>query len=110
VPDNKLFSRSFAFVSIAEGFSFLLLLSVAMPLQFAAHAMTPVMIMGWVHGLLFIAYVLLTLIGRTRLAWSGRRSLWILAMAVLPTGAFFAERSVRAELSAVAQAARPLAA
>lgn len=110
MPDKSLFSRFFVYVSLAEGVSFLLLLLVGMPIQFAGHELTPMRIFGTVHGLLFIAYVLLALDGRNQFKWTIKRTLWVLVMAVLPTGAFFAERSVRAELAAAARVAQPVAA
>jgi integral membrane protein len=110
VPDKSLFARSFLPVSLAEGVTFLLLLCVAMPLKYAANLPIAVMIMGTVHGLLFIAYVVLALDGRAQLGWTAKRFLWVLIMAVLPTGAFFAERSVKAELVGAARAAEPVAA
>jgi integral membrane protein len=100
MPDKSLFSRYFVYISLAEGVSFLLLLTVGMPIQFGTGDLVPMRIFGTVHGLLFIAYVLLALDGRNQLKWAGKRTLWVLVMAVLPTGAFFAERSVRAELAA----------
>jgi integral membrane protein len=103
------FLRLFVPVSLAEGVSFLILLGVAMPLQIVGHHQLPVQIFGMVHGLLFIAYVMITAYGHTRRKWTGKRLAWILVMSVLPTGAFFAERSVRNEAVA-APVAEPVAA
>jgi integral membrane protein len=102
------FSRLFIPVSLAEGVSFLILLLVGMPLQIVGHQQAPVMIFGMLHGLLFIAYVLIATYGYLQRKWTGRRLVWILVMSVLPTGAFFAERSVRNETVAQA-AAEPVA-
>jgi integral membrane protein len=110
VPEKNLFTRYFVPVSLAEGVTFLLLLCVAMPLKYAANLPIAVMIMGTVHGLLFIAYVLLALDGRNQFGWTAKRFLWVLIMAVLPTGAFFAEKSVKAELAGAALAAEPVTA
>jgi integral membrane protein len=110
VPDKSLLTRSFLPVSLAEGISFLLLLCVAMPLKYAANMPGAVSIMGMVHGLLFIAYVLLALFARYQLGWSAKRFLWVVVMSVLPTGAFFAERSVKAELAGAARTSEPVAA
>ena len=110
MADKSLFTRYFLPISLAEGISFLLLLCVAMPLKYAANLPVAVMIMGMVHGLLFIAYVLLALDGRNQLSWSAKRFGWVFVMAVLPTGAFFAERSVKAELVGISAAAEPVAA
>jgi integral membrane protein len=91
------FTRLFIPVSLAEGVSFLILLGVAVPLQIVGHHQAPVQIFGMLHGLLFIAYVMITAWGHTQRKWTGKRLGWILLMAVLPTGAFFAERSVKNE-------------
>ena len=98
------FTRLFIPVSLAEGVSFLILLLVAMPIQIVGHDQTPVKIFGMLHGLLFIAYVMITAYGHTQRKWAGKRLAWVLLMAVLPTGAFFAERSVKNEAAAGAPA------
>ena len=102
------FTRLFIPVSLAEGVSFLVLLLVAVPLQIVGHHQAPVQIFGMLHGVLFIAYVMIAAYGHTQRKWTGRHLAWILVMAVLPTGAFFAERAVRNE--AVPAAAEPVAA
>lgn len=94
------FTRLFVPVSLAEGVSFLILLCVAMPLQIAAHHQLPVQIFGMLHGLLFIAYVMIAAYGHTRRKWTATRLAFILVMSVLPAGAFFAERSVLREAAA----------
>ena len=103
---RDLFVRLFVPVSLAEGISFLILLFVAVPLQIAGHGgLVP--IMGPVHGVLFIAYVMVAAWGHTQRKWTGKRLAWVLVMSVLPAGAFFAERSVKNE--AVAPAREPVA-
>jgi integral membrane protein len=102
------FSRLFIPVSLAEGVSFLILLLVAMPLQIVGHHQAPVQIFGMLHGLLFIAYVLIATYGYLQRKWTPKRLVWVLVMSVLPTGAFFAERSVKNETVAQA-AAEPVA-
>jgi integral membrane protein len=104
------FGRYFLPVSLAEGVSFLVLLCIAMPLKYAAGLPITVTITGTVHGLLFIAYVVLALHGWRQQRWSIKRVVWVLVMSVLPTGAFFAERSVRAELAVAPASAEPIAA
>ncbi|MFU8805455.1 MAG: DUF3817 domain-containing protein [Bradymonadaceae bacterium] len=48
----------FRVIAISEGISFLLLLGVAMPLKYIAGQPSMVTWVGWIHGLLFILYVL----------------------------------------------------
>ena len=49
-------------------------------------------ILGPVHGLLFIAYVVLALNLRTREGWSPRTTVLVLLGAVLPFGGFVVHR------------------
>lgn len=101
----KALSR-FRWISLAEGISFLLLF-VAMYFKHIAHASygdSLVMIFGMTHGVLFVAYCVLGFEARARAHWSiGRAGLALLA-AILPTGALFFERSVRAEARALTDA------
>jgi integral membrane protein len=99
-------SRLFLPVSLAEGTSFLVLLLIAMPLKYFANLPQAVMVVGMLHGLLFIAYVILALLVRNELSWSFRRLSWVIVLSVLPAGAFFAERSTKVE--ALAAAAEPV--
>ncbi|MBI1342073.1 MAG: DUF3817 domain-containing protein [Terrimonas sp.] len=55
---KKTFSN-FRKVAIAEGVSFLFLLMVAMPLKYFAHLPKAVTIAGGIHGILFIAFIIL---------------------------------------------------
>ena len=46
-------------VGIAEGISFLVLLGIAMPLKYFLHQPMAVTIFGWIHGILFVAFLFL---------------------------------------------------
>jgi integral membrane protein len=48
----------FRIIGIAEGISFLVLLGIAMPLKYYAGYPMAVKYTGWIHGLLFILYVI----------------------------------------------------
>ena len=49
-------------------------------------------VLGPLHGLLFIAYVLLALNLAPRAGWSAKTTLWVLAAAVIPFGGFVVDR------------------
>jgi integral membrane protein len=55
---KKIFSW-FRKVAFAEGVSFLVLLFIAMPLKYLAHIPMAVTIVGGLHGVLFVAFVIL---------------------------------------------------
>jgi len=79
-------------VSLLEGASLLVLLGVAVPLKYLAHLPGPVRVVGMVHGLLFVAYCVLLLQNTIARDWSVRKAALGLLLAVLPFGAFYAER------------------
>ncbi|TDN36048.1 DUF3817 domain-containing protein [Hymenobacter sp. UV11] len=79
-------------VSILEGASLLVLLGIAMPLKYLAHEPAAVRVVGMVHGVLFVAYVLLLIQNAFAQRWSiGKAGLGLL-LSVVPFGAFWAER------------------
>jgi len=71
-----------------EGASFLALLGIAMPLKYLAGEPTPVLVVGWIHGLLFILYVVAIARAKIALSWSPVRTAGALAASVLPFGPF----------------------
>jgi integral membrane protein len=81
----------FRWVAIAEATSWLLLI-VATVVKYTAHAPVGVKILGPIHGVLFIAYVLLALNLRSTLRWPNRTLAIVLADAILPAGGFIVAR------------------
>jgi integral membrane protein len=56
-------------IAIAEGISFLVLLFIAMPLKYFANSPMTVTIVGGLHGVLFVAFIVLTWMVRKSLVW-----------------------------------------
>ena len=73
-------------VSLIEGVSWLLLLFVAMPLKYIADLPMAVKIGGWVHGVLFMWFVLQWQSTRLELDWPARRSIRSFVSALVPFG------------------------
>lgn len=84
--------RRFRVIAIAEGISFLLLLGIAMPIKYVMHQPLAVKYMGWMHGLLFIAYIITAVPLFSRLKWPMERLYGVILAAVLPFGTFVLER------------------
>ena len=75
-----------------EGISFLLLLLVAMPLKYVWGWPWAVKVVGWAHGVLFVAFGL-SLVGVWRAQrWSLMRLVVFFAAAFIPLGPFLADR------------------
>jgi integral membrane protein len=83
--------KTFRYVALAEAVSFLVLL-VAAVIKRTEDAPGGVTVMGPIHGLLFLAYVVLALNIRESLGWSTKTTALVLLGAVLPFGGFVVER------------------
>jgi len=86
-------------IGFAEGISYLLLLFVAMPLKYAAGLPLAVRIVGTLHGVLFILYVVAALRAACSRKWPFLRLLEALIASLYPFGTFVFDRKLRAELS-----------
>ena len=79
--------QNFKYVALAEATTFLLLLASSV-LKRTADFDTGVTILGPIHGLLFIAYVVMVFNLREPMAWSNKVTFWIHVGAVLPFGGY----------------------
>jgi integral membrane protein len=91
----------FRLVAFAEGGSFLALLFVAMPLKYLVGLPLAVRIVGSIHGVLFIAFVLALIRAGTAHHWPFHRWLLAFVSSILPFGTFVFDRSLRREIAAV---------
>jgi len=94
--------QTFRVVALTEATSFLLLL-VASVLKRTADAEIGVTILGPIHGVLFVAYVLIALNLKAEQQWSAKETGYILLGAVVPFGGYAVDRWLaRREYSPVA--------
>jgi len=82
----------FKYLAIAEGYSFLLILFVTMPLKYIGGIGLPNTVVGMAHGFLFMAYVVVAIVVAQQLKWSFKTMLIVIAMSVVPFGTFWMER------------------
>jgi integral membrane protein len=87
--------RRLRLVSAPEAVSFLLLLVCSVLKRTTDFNAVPVM--GAVHGILFILYVLFWLDAWNRTKWPLKTAALYFVLSVLPTGGFFAERMLKRE-------------
>lgn len=81
--------RAVRAIALAEGLSFIALL-ICMVFKYAGPK-NPigVSIVGWIHGLLFLAYIVIFLMARGRHGWSWVRTGLYLLAAFIPFAPFF---------------------
>ena len=84
--------KQFKMIAIIEGWSFMLLLLIGMPLKYYAGIPLPVKLLGWMHGVLFVAYAALLLNVWLKCGWSFMKALLALAVSFIPLGTFWFER------------------
>jgi integral membrane protein len=82
-------------VGFIEGFSFLLLLFIAMPMKYVWGNPVLVKYVGMGHGILVIAFLLLLLMVFEREKWSLNMYIAGLAAAILPFGTFVYDRKLK---------------
>jgi len=86
-------------VGIAEGISFLVLLLIAMPLKYYFGLPIMVKIVGWLHGVLFIAYMGAVLMAIKPMRWNWFSILVALAASLIPVGTFVLDKSLKKRLN-----------
>lgn len=82
-----------------EGTSLLLLLLVAMPLKHALGWGTGSRVLGSVHGLVFMMFVLALIRSSSERGWPRRRFWWAILMSMIPGGTFVLDRAWRRTLA-----------
>ena len=77
-----------------EGWSFLLLLLVAMPLKYVWGFPKAVSVVGMAHGVLFMLYLVVAIHTALDRNWPWRRTALVLVASVLPAGPFIVDAKI----------------
>ncbi len=79
---------------LVEGISFLVLLFVAMPLKYFADRPALTEIVSPIHGLLYIGYIVVTVLLARTWHWSPPRTVGVMLAGTIPFLSFWVERRV----------------
>ena len=82
----------FKIVSFLEGVSYILLLFVGVPLKYWAGNAFLVKFLGMPHGLLFLAYIVIALLIRSRMKWNFQTTFIVLIASLIPFGTFYTSK------------------
>jgi len=86
-------------IGIYEGISYLILLFIAMPLKYLAEIPKAVTYVGWLHGLLFVLFMIaLTYVWMT-VKWKFKKVIFAFAAALVPFGTFYLDKKLKQENS-----------
>jgi integral membrane protein len=100
MPIKKKLDR-FLKTGLAEGLSFVILLTIAMPLKYMANMALPVRIVGMLHGVLFIMYTLYLLQAAIAYKWTIAKTAAAFFLSFIPMGTFFLESLLRKEIKSI---------
>ena len=83
--------KTFRVISYLEGMSYILLLFIAVPIKYYANDPTFVKLLGMPHGILFVAYVVLSLVNSKKHNWSIIKTVVVLISSIIPFGTFYVD-------------------
>ena len=78
-------------IAFLEGFSFIILIGIGVPLKYFFQNDAVVKCFGMPHGILFISYVFLSVIMKQKMLWSTKTFMIILIASILPFGTLYTD-------------------
>ena len=94
VMQNTTITKWFLLIGKVEGYSYLVLLFIAMPLKYIFNIPEFVRPVGSVHGVLFVAFMLLLALMFFKVKLSFKNSVFAFLLSLVPFGTFFLKRLV----------------
>ena len=80
------------FIAFLEGVSYILLLFIALPIKYLLNDPTYVKLLGMPHGILFVGYIIFSVIGKNNFKWSYLEFFIVSAASLIPFGIFYEEK------------------
>ena len=78
-------------IAFIEGVSFLIILFVTMPLKYYAAMPQPNKVIGMIHGVLFLYYVISVIQTKVEYSWDWKKTGLALLASIVPFGTFWAD-------------------
>ena len=88
--------KTFGLINTIEGYSYLILLFIAMPMKYLLGYPLAVKIAGMLHGILFIAFVLLLVLAWQDKKWGFKENIIFFIASLIPFGTFFTKKKIKA--------------
>jgi integral membrane protein len=87
--------KNLRIIGISEGVSFLVLLLIAMPIKYLLGIPEAVKLVGWIHGVLFIAYVIAVFLSIRAMRWGFVGVIVALGASLVPLGTFLLDKQLK---------------
>lgn len=88
--------KKFGLINTIEGYSYLVLLFVAMPMKYFMGMPTAVKVAGMAHGVLFVLLCILLLKAWKEAKWSFGHSTLFFVASLIPFGTFYTSPKIKA--------------
>ena len=85
----------FRVISAIEGLSYLLLVFIAMPIKYIGENPYPVKVLGMIHGVLFIIFMISLFETKRKESWDTGFMFQLFVLSLIPFGAFLIEKRVK---------------
>ena len=92
--EHSTITKWFLLIGKIEGYSYLLLLFIAMPLKYIFHLPQYVRPCGALHGFLFVSFMILLAFMFFKVRLSFKNSAYAFLLSLIPFGTFFLKRLV----------------
>jgi len=87
--------KKFGLINRLEGYSYITLLFIAMPMKYLLAIPLAVKIVGMIHGILFILFCFLLLKAWEEASWSIKESMIFFIASLIPFGTFFTKSKIK---------------
>ena len=83
---------SFRIIAFLEGVSYILLMTFGLYFKYQLNDDSYVKLLGMPHGILFIAYIAFSILGKYRFNWNYKEFLIISGASLVPFGTFYVDK------------------
>ncbi len=88
--------KKFGLINTIEGYSYIILIFIAMPLKYLAGFAIATKVVGMIHGILFIAFLILLFQASKDAKWPLKMDLLFFIASLIPFGTFFTKNKIKA--------------
>ncbi|MCF6330265.1 MAG: DUF3817 domain-containing protein [Sulfurimonas sp.] len=88
--------KKFGLINTIEGYSYILLVFVAMPMKYLLEIPSAVKIVGMIHGVLFIIFCIFLVLAWNESKWSHKENIIFFIASLVPFGTFFTKSKIKA--------------
>ncbi|MCK4737044.1 MAG: DUF3817 domain-containing protein [Sulfurimonas sp.] len=87
--------KKFGLINTIEGYSYIILVFIAMPMKYLLEIPMAVKVVGMVHGVLFIIFCLLLVKAWKESGWAFKENIIFFIASLIPFGTFFTKSKIK---------------